>query len=151
MPNDQPQPPRPTDELRLTSVQSVDWFGIGGSGAPRASADYAVAFDVALEAIRDAHAVEITTLLDTHAQVTRILEAQAASAEARADRAEEALRLERSRADALRVKLDEARAARQAEVVAKAVLPADAPSRTVSMARQGRGRLARVLAAWRGE
>jgi len=128
----------------LTSFESVDWPGISGNVAPHTLAGYALAFDVALEAIRDAHAVELTTLLEAHAEVTRILEAQAATAEARADRAEETLRVERSRADALRAKLDEARAAQGA------LQAADALGR-VGMARRSRSRLARALAAWRGE
>jgi hypothetical protein len=72
-------------------------------------------------------------------------EARADQDRQRADRVEKALDGERSRAEALRDKLEQARAeARHATEVAKSLRQAEA-------ARRGLGRLARLRAAWRGE
>ena len=78
---------------------------------------------------------------------------------ARADRAESAIAAERQRADALRDRLDgmqvqlaaEAEAADQARCQAQAAQDNAETLREAEAARKGRGRLARLRAAWRGE
>ena len=82
-----------------------------------------------------------------------------ATAEARADRAEQDLAGERARADAVRARLDamqvqlaaEAKAADQARRQAQAAQDNAEILREADAARKGRGRLARLRAAWRGE
>ncbi len=81
------------------------------------------------------------------------------AAEGRADRAEQAIAGERARADAVRARLDamqeqlaaEAEAADQARSQAQAAQDNAEKLREADATRKGRGRLARLKAAWRGE
>ena len=113
--------------------------------APRRSApssqDIAHVVQTAVQAVTAAKDAEIQVWRE------RTQEAEGArhQAEARADRADQALTAERNRADALRERMDQSQAAREAaEKALAAFQQSDA-------ARRALGRLARLRAAWRGE
>ena len=113
------------------------------------------AFETALATIREAHAGEVEALRE-RAEVAerradaadtdrRVAQAQADHAETRVHEAEQGRDLANARADELRDRLDAARQqAQQAQQTADELQQAEE-------ARKGRGRLARLRAAWRGE
>ena len=103
------------------------------------------ALQVAIDALRGAHAGEIATFREQHGRSVAVLESRLADAERRAERSDLALAGERARADSLRDRLEAAeRGQREAEEAAQALREADT-------ARRARGLLARLRAAWRGD
>jgi hypothetical protein len=144
------------------------------------SQGYIAAFEATLATVREAHAGEVSALreraevaerradaerqrADAAEEDRRAAETRIAAAEGRADRAEQAIAGERARADAVRARLDamqvqlaaEAEAADQARRKAQDALQGAeaiaAASARAEAERKGRGRLARLRAAWRGE
>jgi hypothetical protein len=131
----------------MTVFVSSAWLDPSQDNA-RDVSHQADAFEAALTAIREAHAGE-----------TAALRERADGAERRAAQAEQGRDAERARADALRDRIEamqvqlgaEAEAAVQARRQAQAAQDNAEILREADAARKGRGRLARVLAAWRGE
>jgi hypothetical protein len=108
---------------------------------------YTAAFDTALTAIEAAHAREIKALhdqLETSEQGRAAAMTQLADATTRAERAEAAVAGERQRADALRDRLETARA--ETEEARQALDQV----RRADEARRARGRLRRAWDGWRG-
>jgi hypothetical protein len=93
--------------------------------------------------LRDEHERHDIALRDEHGRLVAVIEAKARDAQQRADRAEAALSGERARGDVLRDRLEAAeRGQREAQL---------AQLREDDAARQARGLLARLLAAWHGD
>ena len=140
------------------------------------SQGYIAAFEATLATVREAHAGEVSALrqraevaerradaerqrADAAEEERRAAETRIVAAEGRADRAEQAIAGERARADAVRARLDamqvqlaaEAEAADQARRHAQAAQDNAEILREADAARKGRGRLARLRAAWRGQ
>jgi hypothetical protein len=118
-------------------------------------------FRTALDAIREAHASETETLREQMTEARQRAdraEAGLAGERQRADRAEARADQERLRADELRTSLEAVRAdlltvedaARTGRVEREAAMAEAERLRQVEAERQGRGRLARTWAAWRG-
>jgi hypothetical protein len=160
----QPRGDGPWDDEQADPTDSA----AGPTDNPTDGVEIAAAIEAVMSALREGHAGEVSALRETvtavEAKALVLDQARAAAeqarvqAEARADRAEAALAGERNRADALRASLENARvsrqhareAQRQAEAAAQAALQAADALNRADMARRGKGRLARTLAAWRG-
>jgi hypothetical protein len=142
------------DPDRLTDSPPDIRPDIRGDGAPDITPSIA-AFEAALAAIHGAKDAEISTLRQANATLREQLAQSVTLIDGfreERDRTEVSLSAANARADALRDRLDSLlhdldaahQQARHAQQAADAL-------RWAEKARQGRGRLARVLAAWRGE
>ena len=140
--------------------QTVTLLADASARADRAEAAVAAERGRA-DALRDRLNAMQEQFADAHAalQAAELAETRVAAAEGRADRAEQAIAGERARADAVQARLDstqeqlaaEAEAANQARRQAQAAQDNAETLLEADAARKGRGRLARLRAAWRGE
>jgi hypothetical protein len=114
----------------------------------RASGRAERAFEAALATVQSAHAAEVTALRERADAADR----RVASAESALTRADARADQERLRADELRSSLETARADLQAARTEREAATAEAEQlRQVDAERRARGRIRRVLAAWRGD
>ena len=114
-------------------------------------ADWGSGQDKSMDASMDA-SMDLSSVINSFDAALAAVRQRADAADQRADRAEQALAGERSRADVLRERLDSQTAELNAARTAQERAEAEAQQlRQADAARRSLGRLARFRVAWRGE